>query len=55
MSEKFNNDEKSQEMIGTGSRADAETFAETYENAGIDADVDIKSNVDIDKPKHQSR
>ena len=48
MSEKFNNDEKSQEMIGTGSRADAETFAETYENAGIDADVDIKSNVDIE-------
>ena len=35
-------------MIGTGSRADAETFAETYENAGIDADVDIKSNVDIE-------
>lgn len=48
MSEKFNNDEKSQEMIGTGSRADAETFAGTYENAGIDADVDIKSNVDIE-------
>lgn len=46
MSEEFNNDEKNQETIDTDSRAGAETFAGTYENADKNTDMDMKSNAD---------